>query len=74
MSSPTFFPEVERMNIRQKDQKSAKFMKFFLVEEVEIFEYHGCPIVQDLVDEEMWICLCYPFRHKNTRQKCLVTE
>ena len=27
---------------------------------------NGCPKVQDLADEEMWICSSYPFRHKTT--------
>ena len=36
--------------------------------EVENLEDHGCPNDQDLVDEESWICLSYPFRHKTTPQ------
>ena len=30
---------------------------------VEFSEDHGHPKVQDLVDEERWICLSYPSRH-----------
>ena len=33
---------------------------------VENLEDHGCPNVQDLVDEEMWICSSYPFRQNTT--------
>ena len=34
--------------------------------EVKNLEDQGCPKVQDLVDEENWICSSYPFRHKTT--------
>ena len=34
--------------------------------DVENLDEYGCPKVQDLVDEEMWICSRYPFRHKTT--------
>ena len=40
-----------------------------LDKEVEILEDHGCPKVQDLVDEEIWICSSYPFGHK-TKLHC----
>ena len=33
---------------------------------MEILEDHGCPKVQDLVDEQIRICSSYPFRHKTT--------
>ena len=29
-------------------------------------EHHGCPKVQDLFDEEIWICSRYLFRHTTT--------
>ena len=31
--------------------------------EVENLDDHGCPKVQNLLDEEMWNCSSYPFRH-----------
>ena len=34
--------------------------------EVENLVDHGCPKVQDLVDEEMWIFSSYPFRQMAT--------
>ena len=34
--------------------------------EVENLDDHCWPKIQDLVDEEMWICSSYPFRHKTT--------
>ena len=37
-----------------------------LDKQVENLEDHGCPKVQDLVGEEIWICSSYPFRHKTT--------
>ena len=46
--------------------------------EVENLEDHGCPKVQDLVDEEIGSCSKNPFRHKtlstvqSLRQHCLV--
>ena len=43
MSSPTFFPEVERMNIRQIDQKSAKFMEFFWLKNWKIWNIMAVP-------------------------------
>ena len=33
---------------------------------MEILEDHGCPKVEDLFDEEVWICAFYPFRHETT--------
>ena len=35
-------------------------------EEVEDLEDDGCLKVQNFVDEEVWICLSYPVRHKTT--------
>ena len=33
---------------------------------MENLDDHGFHKVQDLVDEEKWICSSYPFRHKTT--------
>ena len=35
-------------------------------EEVENLDDCGCPKVEDLVDEKMWTCSSYPFRHMTT--------
>ena len=50
-------------NFARRTQK-CKILGNFLGKDVENLEDHGCPKVQDLVDEETWICLSYPFRHK----------
>ena len=45
----------------------------------ETSEDHGCPKVQDLVDEDMWNCSSYPsdtrshFTVQSASQNCLVT-
>ena len=46
--------------------EKCKVLGNLLDKEVENLEDHGCAIVQDLVDEENWICSSYPFRHKTT--------
>ena len=33
---------------------------------VENLEDHGCPKVQDIVEEKVWICSIYPLGHKTT--------
>ena len=43
-----------------------KIIGNLLDKDVEDLEDHGCPKVQDLVDEEVWICSSYPFGHKIT--------
>ena len=37
-----------------------------LDKEVEKLDDHGCPNVQDLDDDKMWISASYPFRNKTT--------
>ena len=49
-----------------KGTEKCKIRGNFLDKEVETLENHGCARVQDIVDEEMWICSRYPFRHKTT--------
>ena len=49
-----------------KGTEKCKILGNLLDKEVENLEDHGCPKVQDLVDEENWICSSYPFRHKTT--------
>ena len=65
----------ELPNILPSDAKGACFAKrtekcqilgILMSKEVENLEDHGCPKIQDLVDEETWICSSYLFRHKTT--------
>ena len=49
-----------------KGTEKCKILGNLLDKEVENLEDHGCSKVQDLVDEEIWICWSYPFRHKTT--------
>ena len=46
--------------------EKCKILGNLLDKEVETSEDHGCPNFQDHVDEEIWICSSYPFRHKTT--------
>ena len=62
-----------------KGTEKSKILGNLKNKEVENLEDHGCPKVRDLVDEEVWICSSYPFRHKTTihcaerKANCLVT-
>ena len=47
----------------QREQKSARLLAIYWIK-MEKKEDHGCHKVQDLVDEEMWICLCNPLERK----------
>ena len=49
-----------------KGKEKCQILGNLLDKRVENLEDHGCPKVQDLVDEEIWICSSYPFRHKTT--------
>ena len=49
-----------------KRTEKCKILSNILDKEVEILENHGCPKLQDLVDEETWIWSSYPFRHRLT--------
>ena len=49
-----------------KETEKCEILGNLLVKEVENLEGHGSPKVQDLIDEEIWICSSYPFRHKTT--------
>ena len=49
-----------------KGIEKRKLLGNLLKKEVKNLEDHGCPEVQDLVDEEVWICSSFPFRHKTT--------
>ena len=49
-----------------KGTEKGKILGTLLEKELENLEDHGCPKVQDLADEEIWICSTYPFRHKTT--------
>ena len=50
-----------------KETAKCKTLRNLLDKEVENMEDHGRPKVQDLVDEEIWTCSSYPYRHKTTR-------
>ena len=49
-----------------KRLENFKILDSLLGKEVDKLDDHGCPNVQDLFDEAMWICSNYPFRHKTT--------
>ena len=49
-----------------KGTESGKNLGNLLDKEVEKLEDHGCSKIHDLVDDEIWICWSYPFRHKTT--------
>ena len=49
-----------------KGTEKCKILGNSLDKEVENLEDHGCPKVQNLVDEEIWVCSSYQFRHKPT--------
>ena len=63
------FPRAVKDEYFSKRTKKSKTLGNLLDEEWEILEDHGCPKVQDLVEEEIWICSSYPFRHK-TKLHC----
>ena len=46
--------------------EKCKIFGNLLDKKVENLEDHGSRKVQELVDEENWICSSYPFRHKTT--------
>ena len=49
-----------------KGTEKYKIFGTLLDKEVEDLEDRGCPKVQDPVDEDVLICLSYPFRRKTT--------
>ena len=49
-----------------KGTEKIKILAGLMDKFVENLDDQGCPKVQDLVDEEMWVCSSYPFRHKTT--------
>ena len=62
----SIFPRAVKGEYFAKGTEKCKILGILLVKEVDILEDHCCPKVQDLVDEEIWICSSYPFRHKAT--------
>ena len=46
--------------------EKCKILASLMDKAVENLDDHGCPKVQDTVDEVMWICSSYPFGHKTT--------
>ena len=61
-----FLPGAVKGEYFAKGTEKCKILSNLLDKEVEILEDHGCPKVQELVDEENWICSSYPIRHKTT--------
>ena len=57
--------DVNGENFANGTEKSESLASF-LDKKVDELDDHDCPKVQDLVDEEIWICSSYPFRHKTT--------
>ena len=49
-----------------KGTEKCKLLGNLLDKEVENLEVQGCPKVPDHVDEKVWNCSSYPFRHKTT--------
>ena len=47
-----------------KRTANCKILGNLLSKEFENLDHHGCPRGQDLVDEEIWVCSSYQFRHK----------
>ena len=74
---PTFFPEMQReVEYFARVTERCTTLGTFLDKDLEKLDDHGCPKIQDLVVEEMWICSSYPFRHKTTLHtlKCAESE
>ena len=49
-----------------KGTEKCKIFDSLLDKFVEIFNDHGRPKIESVVDEKMWFCSSYPFRHKTT--------
>ena len=49
-----------------KRTEKCKILGNLMDKKVEFLGTHGSPKVQELVDEQIWICPSYPFRHKTT--------
>ena len=61
------FPRAVKGEYFAKGLEKCKNFGNLFDQALENLEGHGCPNVQDLIDEEIWICSSYPFRHKTTR-------
>ena len=59
-------PRVVKGEYFAKGTEKCKILGNLLDKQLENLEDHGCPKVEYLVDEEMWLCSSYPFRHKTT--------
>ena len=51
-----------------KETKKCQFLSNLMDKAVKNLYDHGCPKNQELVEleQQMWICSSYPFRHKTT--------
>ena len=61
-------PRAVKREYLAKGTEKCTILGNLLDKEVEKLEDHGCPKVQEIVDEENWICSSYPVRHKTTLQ------
>ena len=57
--------DIKVENFAKRTEK-CKILGSLLDKEAENLESHSCAKVQDLVAEEMCICMSYPLRHKTT--------
>ena len=63
---PNIFPSDAKSENSAKGIEKCRSLGSLMGKRVENLEDHGCPKVQDLVKEEVWICSSYPFRQKTT--------
>ena len=63
---PNILPRDIKGEFFAKRTEKCKILASLMDKEVETLDDHGCPKVQDLVDEEIRICSRYPFRRKTT--------
>ena len=63
---PNFVPSDVKGEYFAKRTEKYKILGCFLAKDVDNLANHGCPKVQDLLDEQMLICSRDPFRQKIT--------
>ena len=65
------FYDIKVMNaeVFAKGLEKCRLLTTLLGQTVENLDDYGCPKIQDLVTNSLWICSSYPFRHK-TRLHC----
>ena len=71
-------PRALKVDFFSKNLENCMILGKLLDKEVQNLEDHGCPKVQNLVDEEIWICSSWPIRHRphstvqSVEQNCLL--